>query len=31
MEILSLVAFGLLMYLAFIAIPTFMENKAAQH
>lgn len=30
MEILSLVAFGLLMYLAFIAIPTFMEGKAAQ-
>lgn len=30
MEILSLVAFGLLMYLAFIAIPTFMESKTAQ-
>ena len=30
MEILSLVAFGLLMYLAFIAIPTIVEGKAAQ-
>ena len=27
MEILSLVAFGLLMYFAFIAIPSFMEKK----
>ena len=29
MEILSLVAFGLLMYCAFIAIPSFMEEKTA--
>ncbi len=29
MEILSLVAFGLLMYFAFIAIPSFMEEKTA--
>ncbi len=31
MEILSLVAFGGLMYLCFITIPEFMEKRAAQH
>ncbi|CDC18730.1 unknown [Clostridium sp. CAG:306] len=31
MEILSLVAFGGLMYLCFITIPEIMEKRAAQH
>lgn len=31
MEILSLVAFGVLMYLCFITIPEIMEKRAAQH
>lgn len=31
MEILSLVAFGGLMFLCFITIPEIMEKRAAQH
>ena len=30
MEILSLVAFGVLMYLSFITIPEMVEKKTAQ-
>jgi hypothetical protein len=31
MEILSLIAFGALMYLSFITVPELIEKRAAQH